>query len=210
MLVRDYMTLNPITVKPEDSVGDALKLLKDHSIRRLPVVTRDGMVGIVTEQDLLKASPSAATSLSVWEINYLFPKIKIKDIMTKDIITVSPDAVLEEAALIMRENNISSLPVMIDGKLMGIITESDIFKALIDVFGFNVPSVRLTLSVQDEVGTIKKISETVSSLGLNIISLIVQSLDGGRGNIILRLSTDDITGVVAAFRNKNIEVSHIN
>jgi acetoin utilization protein AcuB len=209
MFVRDYMTLNPVTVKPEDSVGDALKLLKEHSIRRLPVMVKDSLVGLVTEQDLLKASPSAATSLSVWEINYLFPKIKIKDVMAKELITVTADMILEEAALVMRENNISSLPVMENDKLVAIITESDLFKAFIDVLGFNYPSVRVTLAVQDEVGSIRKVTEIVSSMNVNIISLIVHRLKEDKGNIILRVETDDIAKVTKAFEDNQMKIVHV-
>ncbi|MGB4331078.1 MAG: CBS domain-containing protein, partial [Dethiobacteria bacterium] len=103
MFVRDYMTTSPVTVTPEDSLGEALRLMKEHSIRRLPVMAKGKIAGLVTEQDLMKASPSSATSLSIWEINYLFPKIKIKDIMTKEIFTVTPETILEEAALLMQE-----------------------------------------------------------------------------------------------------------
>lgn len=91
MFVRDYMAANPVMVAPEDTLGKALELMKEHSIRRLPVMAKGKLVGLVTENDLMKAYPSSATSLSVWEVNYLFPKIKIKDIMTKDIYTVTPD-----------------------------------------------------------------------------------------------------------------------
>lgn len=209
MFVRDYMTVNPVSVKPEDSVGDALKLLKEHSIRRLPVMMKDSLVGLVTEQDLLKASPSTATSLSVWEINYLFPKIKIKDIMAKELITVTADMILEEAALVMRENNISSLPVLEKGKLVAIITESDIFRAFIDILGLNYPSVRVTLAAQDEVGTIRKVTEIVGNMNINIISLIVHRLDSGLGNIILRIATDDIEKITKAFEGNQMKVVHV-
>lgn len=209
MFVRDYMTVNPVSVKPEDSVGDALKLLKEHSIRRLPVMMKDSLVGLVTEQDLLKASPSTATSLSVWEINYLFPKIKIKDIMAKELITVTADMILEEAALVMRENNISSLPVLEKGKLVAIITESDIFRAFIDILGLNYPSVRVTLAAQDEVGTIRKVTEIVGNMNINIISLIVHRLDSGLGNIILRIATDDIEKITEAFEGNQMKVVHV-
>ena len=137
MYVRDYMSINPITVNPEDSVGDALRATESHEIRRLPVISSGKIVGLVTNQDLLKASPSPATSLSIHEINYLYPKIKIKEVMTKSVVTVSPDTVIEEAAVIMRENKIGTLLVEQHGKLLGLITESDLFKAFIDIFGFD-------------------------------------------------------------------------
>lgn len=209
MFVQDYMTVNPVTVTPEDTLGGALKLMKDHSIRRLPVMVKKKIAGLVTETDLMKAYPSSATSLSVWEINYLFPKIKIKDIMTREIFTVAPETILEEAALIMQENNISTLPVLKDKRLVGIITESDLFKAFIDVLGLNHPSVRVTLPVEDQVGVLKNVTEVVGGAGINIVSTIVQRFSDNRVYLILRLDTDDIAGVTRIFDDAGMHVAHI-
>lgn len=209
MFVRDYMTTSPVTVTPEDSLGEALRLMKEHSIRRLPVMTKGKIAGLVTEQDLMKASPSSATSLSIWEINYLFPKIKIKDIMTKEIFTVTPETILEEAALLMQENQISTLPVLDGDKLVGIITESDIFKAFIDVLGLNHPSLRVTLQVEDQIGVLKNVFEIVGAVGINIISTIVQRLPDQKVHLILRLSTGDIEKVTEIFESAGMKVVHI-
>lgn len=209
MFVQDYMSVNPVTVAPEDTLGEALKLMKEHSIRRLPVLSKGDIVGLVTEQDLMKASPSSATSLSVWEINYLFPKIKIKDIITRKIFTVAPETILEEAALLMQENNISTLPVLKDNRLVGIITESDLFKAFIDVLGLNHPSVRVTLPVEDQVGVLKNVTEVVGAAGINIISTIVQRFSDNRVYLILRLDTGDIAGVTKIFEAAGMQVAHI-
>ncbi len=209
MFVRDYMTTSPVTVTPEDSLGEALRLMKEHSIRRLPVMTKGKIAGLVTEQDLMKASPSSATSLSIWEINYLFPKIKIKDIMTKEIFTVTPETILEEAALLMQENQISTLPVLDGDKLVGIITESDIFKAFIDVLGLNHPSLRVTLQVEDQIGVLKNVFEIVGAVGINIISTIVQRLPDQKVHLILRLSTGDIGKVTEIFESAAMKVVHI-
>jgi len=209
MFVRDYMTTSPVTVTPEDSLGEALRLMKEHSIRRLPVMAKGKIAGLVTEQDLMKASPSSATSLSIWEINYLFPKIKIKDIMTKEIFTVTPETILEEAALLMQENQISTLPVLDGDKLVGIITESDIFKAFIDVLGLNHPSMRVTLQVDDQIGVLKNVFEIVSAVGINVISTIVQRLPDQKVHLILRLSTGDIEKVTEIFESAGMKVVHI-
>ena len=209
MFVREYMTTSPVTVTPEASLGEALRLMKEHSIRRLPVMTKGKIAGLVTEQDLMKASPSSATSLSIWEINYLFPKIKIKDIMTKEIFTVTPETILEEAALLMQENQISTLPVLDGDKLVGIITESDIFKAFIDVLGLNHPSMRVTLQVDDQIGVLKNVFEIVSAVGINVISTIVQRLPDQKVHLILRLSTGDIEKVTEIFESAGMKVVHI-
>lgn len=209
MFVQDYMSMNPVTVTPESTLGEALNLMKERSIRRLPVVSKGDVVGLVTEQDLMKASPSSATSLSVWEINYLFPKIKIKNIMTREIFTVAPETILEKAALIMQENNISTLPVLKGDQLVGIITESDIFKAFIDVLALKHPSVRVTLPVEDQVGVLKHIAEVVGAAGINIISTIVQRFADNRVYLILRLDTVDVDGVAAIFKKAGMQVAHI-
>ncbi len=209
MFVRDDMALDPVIVAPEDTLGRALELMKKHSIRRLPVMSKGKLVGLVTENDLMRAYPSSATSLSVWEVNYLFPKIKIKDIMTREIYTVTPDTILEEAALIMQEKHISTLPVLENNRLVGIITESDLFKAFIDVLGLNHPSVRVTLAVQDQVGVLKNVAAVVGEAGFNIISTIVQRPSRDRVYIILRLDTNDLDGVARVFAEAGIEVAHI-
>ncbi len=209
MFVQDYMSVNPITVAPESTLGDALNLMKEHSIRRLPVVSKGDLVGLVTEQDLMKASPSPATSLSIWEVNYLFPKIKIKDIMTKEVFTVTPGTILEEAALIMQEKKIGTLPVLGDNQLVGLITESDIFKAFIDVLALKHPSVRVTLPVEDQVGVLKHVAEVVGAAGINIISTIVQRFADNRVYLILRLDTVDVDGVAAIFKKAEMQVVHI-
>ncbi len=209
MFVKDYMTPSPVTVSPDDLLGDALDLMKKHSIRRLPVVSRGKIVGLVTEQDLMKASPSSATSLSVWEINYLFSKIRIKDMMTKEIFSINSDTILEEAALIMQKKQISTLPVLENNKLVGIITESDIFKAFIDILGLNHPSLRVTLLVEDQVGVLKSISEIVDAAGINIVSTIVQRSSDNRVHLILRLATKNAEQVTKIFEKAGVEVSHI-
>lgn len=206
MFVRDYMSINPITVEPNDSIGDALELLKDHSIRRLPVVSKNKLVGLVTETDLLKASPSAATSLSIHEINYLYPKIKIRDIMTRDVVTISPDAAIEEAAVIMQEKKFGTLVVAEKGNLVGLITESDLFKAFIDVFGFDRPGERIIVAFEDKIGELGKLASLIGSLGIFIISLVITYDADDKAYILMRLKTDDREAVVKELEKKGYDV----
>ncbi|NLZ31539.1 MAG: CBS domain-containing protein, partial [Firmicutes bacterium] len=126
-----------------------------------------------------------------------------------EIYTVTPDTILEEAALIMQEKHISTLPVLENNRLVGIITESDLFKAFIDVLGLNHPSVRVTLAVQDQVGVLKNVAAVVGEAGFNIISTIVQRPSRDRVYIILRLDTNDLDGVARVFAEAGIEVAHI-
>jgi acetoin utilization protein AcuB len=166
------MTERPITVSEDASVDKALELMDSENVRRLPVVDRHGqMVGIVSELDLLKVSPSPATSLSIYEIPYLLSKIKMRDIMAKEVITVTEDTPLEEAARIMSDNKIGGLPVMRDDKLVGIITETDLFKVFLEMLGARQDGVRLSMLIPEEKGTLTKIAGKVSELGGNFIAL---------------------------------------
>lgn len=172
MLVRDRMTLNPHTVSPDTPVAEALSYMRQKKVRRLPVVDKKGrLVGIISEKDLLYASPSPATSLSVYEVGYLLSKLQLKEIMTKKVTTISPDAPLEEAARVMVDHSVSGLPVLEDGKLVGIITETDVFKTLIEMMGARDSGVRLTLKVQNQPGVLSKICGAIANLGGDIIAL---------------------------------------
>jgi acetoin utilization protein AcuB len=134
MLIKDRMTRSPITAPPEMPMQEALKLMRERGIRRLPVVDKKGkLVGIVSDRDLLHASPSDATSLSVWELNYLLSKVTLKELMTTPVITVSPETPVQEAARIMAEEKIGGLPVVQAGKVVGIITETDLFRVLLEL-----------------------------------------------------------------------------
>jgi acetoin utilization protein AcuB len=172
MLVGNRMTKRPITVDKDTSVDKALELMHSEHVRRLPVVDKSGMlVGIVSELDLLKVSPSPATSLSIYEIPYLLSKIKMRDIMTADVITVTEDTTLEEAARIMADNKIGGLPVVRDDKLVGIITETDLFKIFLELFGAREEAIRLTMLVPERKGTLAQIAGKIAEMGGNFVAL---------------------------------------
>jgi len=171
MLVGDRMTKRPITVDEDIGLDQALELMHSEKVRRLPVLDKQGrLVGIVSELDLLKASPSPATSLSIYELPYLLSKITMHDIMTKDVVTVTEDTPLEEAALVMAENKIGGLPVMRDDKLVGIITETDMFKTFLEMLGAREEGVRLTMLVPEKKGMLAKIAGAVSEMGGNFVA----------------------------------------
>ena len=172
MLVKDRMTQNPVTVSPDTPVSEALNLMRQKKVRRMPVVDRHGhLVGIVAEKDLLYASPSPATSLNVYEIGYLLSKLKVKEIMAKDVVTVTEDAPLEEAARIMVDNAVSGLPVTRDKTVVGIITETDIFKILLEMMGARDLGTRLTIQVHDQPGTLSRIAGAIAGIGGDIVAL---------------------------------------
>lgn len=172
MLVRERMTPNPVTVHPDTTFQDALQLLRDKKIRRLPVVdNRGALIGIVVEKDLLYASPSPASTLSVFEMHYLLAKLLVKDVMTIKVIAVGEDCPLEEAARIMVDKKIGSLPIVRDSKLVGIITETDIFKTMAEALGGRAQGLRVTLAVPEKKGELALVASEIAKLGGNIISL---------------------------------------
>ncbi|MCD6362951.1 MAG: CBS domain-containing protein [Synergistetes bacterium] len=189
MFVRDVMTLNPITVKPDVAFQDALKLLRDKGVRRLPVVNDEGkLVGIITEKDLLYASPSKATTLDVWELSYLLSKLKVEDIMTKEVITISDDTPIEEAAKVMADKKVGALPVMRDGELVGIITETDIFKVLLKLLGAGREGSRFVFEVPDKEGVLAQLTQLIARYGGNIIALATYpSPNEGRGRVVVKV-----------------------
>jgi acetoin utilization protein AcuB len=191
MIVRMRMTTNPVTVDKDVTILDALKIMQDNKIRRLPVLDKGKLVGIVTDRDLREVSPSPASTLSIFELNYLLAKTKIKDIMTKNVIGISPDAFIEEAALLMRENTIGGLPVLEGNKLVGIITETNIFDVFVEIMGINTPSTRLTVFLENRIGSLADITRIIKENNLDIISLITYTGSGSleTGNVVIRVGT---------------------
>jgi acetoin utilization protein AcuB len=172
MLVRERMTKNPYTIQADTPVEEALKRMREKRVRHLPVLDKAGqLIGIVTEQDLLYASPSPATSLSLYEVQYLLSKLTAAQVMSKDIVTVTEDMLVEDAARIMTDHKIDGLPVMRDGQLVGIITETDLFKLFLELLGARKQGVRLTMLVPDVKGTLAKITTAIAQQGGNIIAL---------------------------------------
>lgn len=172
MLVGERMSHPVITIHPDTPMQDALSLMRKENIRRLPVVNKRGqLVGIVSEMDLMQASPSDATTLSIWELNYLLSKIKINEIMTKEVQTVSTDTPLEEAARIMADSKIGGLPVVKNGEVVGIITETDLFKIFLEMLGARDSGVRVAVLVPNVPGELAQLTKAVFDLGGNIIAL---------------------------------------
>ena len=172
MLVHERMSRHPLTIKPDTRVDAALKRMREEKVRRFPVLDDGGkLVGIVSDKDLLYAAPSPATSLSIHELHYLYSRITVDQVMTRKVITVDENDPLEEAARIMIDNKVGGLPVMRDGDLVGLITETDIFKTFMEMMGARDQGVRLTLLCPDQPGKLAALTGAVAGLGANIISL---------------------------------------
>lgn len=177
MIVSRCMSKHPITVSEDTSVPEAQAIMRREKVNRLPVFNKKGdLAGIVTFNDLAQALPSHGTALDIYELHYLIAKVKVADIMKKNVLTITEDVPVEEAARIMSDNDISGLPVMRDGKLVGIITESDLFELFIELFGARHQGVRLTVLVPEKQGELAAISTAIAEHNGNIISFA--SFDG--------------------------------
>ena len=171
MIIERRMTKNPVTITPDASVVEASDLMKKEKVHRLPVLDKDkNLVGVISEQDILFATPSPASSLSIHEMAYLLSKLTVKKIMSKNPVTISKDTPVEEAARLMVDQDLSCLPVVENGKLVGIVSKSDMFKILLELFGARHFGVRVSFLVDDKPGTIAAVSRVISDAGFDIIS----------------------------------------
>ena len=172
MLVRERMSTQPVTITADVPITEALRIMRQNQVRRLPVLDENGaLIGIVSEKDLLYASPSPATSLSIYEMHDMLSRLRVTELMTPDPVTVTPDLLLEEAALIMADSKIGGLPVVKDGDLVGIITETDIFKVFLELLGARQEGLRLTLRIPERMGEMARITTAIARLGGNILAL---------------------------------------
>ena len=190
MLVKNWMSINVITVDINDSMQDAMKLLKENDIRMLPVMKKAKLVGIVTDRDLKKASASDATTLEVHELLYLLMKIKVKDIMTRDVITVPPDYTVEETAQVLQKNRISGAPVVdADGQLVGTITQTDLFRVLISLTGVGNGGIQFGFQVEDRPGSIKEVADIIRIYGGRMVSILssYDEVAEGYRNVYIRM-----------------------
>lgn len=194
MLVAERMSHPVLTITPDVPVQDALARMKKEKVRRYPVLDKYNMlVGIVTDTDLLNASPSDATTLSVWEVNYLLSKINVERVMAKNVITVKEDSTIEEAARIMADSHVGGLPVMRGDRLVGIITETDLFRIFLEMLGARIPGVRVTVEVKDQPGTFAKLSTAISDLGGNIQGMgAIQGESAGVSAITFKVEHVDL------------------
>lgn len=208
MIVAKRMMRNPVFVDENDSMKKAMDILKEREIRHLPVLKGgDKLVGILTERDIKQASPSPATALEIREIYYLLDKVKVKQIMTRRVFTISSDASIEEAAQIMREKKIGCLPVVDGGKLVGILTETDILDAFLDAMGVNGPGYRVELVLPNRPGMLFEVAKLLKDFDANIVSVATASHDDpGMRILILRIETKNYKVLKAAIKKSGYEI----
>ena len=208
MLVGRWMSSPAITVSPDTSMQEALDLMNEKNIRRLPVVDKKGsLIGIVSERELLKASPSDATTLSRWEINTMLLQITVDKLMTKDVLSVSEDTPLEAAAKIMADQNISGLPVVKDDKVIGLIAETDIFNIFLEILGAREDGILMSLHVNKKPGTLFNITKAIYELGGDIVSLgTYQTKDSDHGEITVKVRGVDLNSLEEVLKPLVIEI----
>lgn len=209
MFVANRMAKNPVTVTPETSLDDAALAMKKGHFRRLPVVEAGKLVGFFSDKDLMRVAPSPATTLSRYEERSLLAKLKVSDIMNKDVISVREDATIEEAALIMYDNKIGGLPVISQvGAVVGVITETDIFKTFVDVMDLTGGKTRLTVLVDNKVGVVNEISGIFAANGLSIDSLVTCKQEDGSYEIVIRGDIPDAAALKKQIEEKGYKVIH--
>ncbi len=208
MFVSKWMTPKVITIDKNESLGTALRLMRENRIRRLPVVSKGKLVGIVSDRDLKGALPSQATSLDVWELHGLLDRLRIGDIMTKEVVTTTPGSTIERVALIMLEKKIEGLPVLDPkGDIVGIVTEGDVFRALAEVMGVGRKSVRISLVIPDRPGSIMEVADVVRARGGKIFSILSTHAKVPNGNreLVMRV---EMAGPKAAEVRKELSAKY--
>lgn len=209
MYVKNRMTSNPYTIAFDAPITEVIELMREKNLKRVPVVHGEKVVGMITQGDVQKVSPTKATTLSIFEINYLLSKTKVSDAMTKEVITISPDALLEEAAVLMRDNKISTLAVVKDNKLVGIITESDIFDAFIDLLGFRDVGSRITVQAPDAPGVLADITEIFRDLESNITHIAAYRGSNGYSDVVIRTNTINTDMLEKRLEEHGYKIDHL-
>lgn len=209
MLVKYFMSDDLVTVSPETTVSESIELMKRHAIHRLPVVFNDQLVGLLTEGTIQAALPSKATSLSVYEVNYLLTKTRVKDVMIKHVTTISGESLIEEAILKMRQDHIGVLPVCDEHRLVGILTTSDVFDSYLDMTGFLQKGVRMIIRVnEDHQGVLGEITNLLAKHHVNIVQVVVYR-ETGKPEIVFQLSNISKEEVMSVFHHSRFEIHQL-
>jgi len=209
MYVRDIMTTNVVTIPSSTSITDTKRIMQAHRFRRLPVVDKGRLVGIVTERRLESVSPSKATSLTVWELSYLLDKTPVKEIMERDVVTVSPDMTVEESLNTAQTNKIGSLVVVEDGRVVGILTTNDFFYKIVNpILGLGEPGTRIEVAGGGEGKALEDIISTANRLGLKITTLHIEQLPEAMAkDVCVHVNSEDVGQLVAELESKGYKVS---
>ncbi len=212
MTIERRMTVNPVTISPDASIVEASELMKREKVHRLPVLDKDKkLVGVISEKDILFASPSPASSLSIHEMAYLLSKLTVKKLMTKNPVTISKDMPVEEAARIMADQDLSCLPVVDGDRLVGIVSKSDLFKILIELFGARTKGIRVSFLVEDKKGVLATIAKVLAEAGLDIIALgTFMGTDPSNRICTVKVESDDKPKVLDLLKPYVLSILDVN
>ncbi len=209
MLIKDIMTMNVVTVPSHTSIADVKKIMGAHKIRRLPIVDRGKLMGIVTEKRLEQYTPSKATSLSVWEISYLLGTTPVKEIMEKNVVTVNPEMTVEESIDLSQKKKVGSLVVAQDGQLVGILTTNDVFYKIVNsVLGLGMPGKRVEVTGNKDRKIIIDVVSLANEKNIPVITLHVIDLPytgGEKKDIVIHLDAEDVSDYMEELRSMGYE-----
>ncbi len=188
MYVSDWMSKKVFTVNADDYLSDALSLMKEKGIKHVPVVKNEKLKGILSDRDIKEYSPSKATSLDIYELHYLLAKTRIREIMKTRVITTTADTPVEEAAMIMLDNNIGCLPVVDEGEVSGIISDKDIYRALVDITGVRHGGNRICVTIEDRAGSIKEVADIVRKHNFRLQGILTsyEGVRDGYRKVVIR------------------------
>ena len=208
MNVRDIMTSNVVTIPSNTSIADAKRIMEAHRFRRLPVVDKGKLVGIVTERKLESVSPSKATSLTVWELSYLLNKTSVKEIMERHVVTISPDMTAEEATALAQSNKVGSMVVIEDDRVVGIVTTNDFFYKIINpLLGLGQPGSRVEISGGGEGKALEEIISVANNLGLEITTLHIEHLpETTKKDLCVHINSDIASKLVTELKKRKYKV----
>jgi acetoin utilization protein AcuB len=206
MLVRDVMQSKLITIDPETTLPQAMRLAAERRVRHLPVLRDGDLIGIVSDRDLKQAMASPATSLEAHELNYLLSRLTVAEIMTRAVITIGPTAPIEEAARLMVLEKISALPVTAAGQLIGIVTETDLLELLVRAMGAGGPSTRIDLALDDRPSGLAEIVTAVEQAGAAIASIMTLTTRAGARDVTIRIVSADPASAIAAVEARGFAV----
>ena len=210
MRIRDIMSTNVVTVDEKTLVGDARKIMEAHRIRRLPVMKKDKLVGLVTKHMLLEAAPSPATSLNIWEVHYLLGKMTVKEIMVKNPYTISPDMPAEEALQLGQEKGYGGFLVVENGRLVGVVTESDIVRIMTRVLGVREKGKRIDIKVSKELGNFQRIMKILDENKTVLLSLItLKEPEEEDWLTILRVESEDAEPIAKELKSAGFNVTYV-